>query len=489
ETEQKKRIALLFNDNHVNQEMQLALNKLLNNQMSNGAWAWFQGGPSNRYITQHIMAGLGHLRQLNAGLADEKAQLLEDRGLAYLDGEFVTEYEEMKKHMDNINNDHLSSLQIHYLYLRSFFKDQPAPNKVEEVVQFYLGQARKYWTKKSLFEKGMLALVFHRKDMASEAKKIMLSLKENSIISEELGMYWKDNAASWHWQQSPIETQALMIEAFSEIGRTDPLHNQNIEHLKIWLLKNKQTNNWQSTKATTEAIYALLLQGNDWLSITDAVSVNMGGNSVGPWDIGSTTKENTPFEAGSGYFQTSWNGNEIKPEMAEVQLGKKGTGAAWGALYWQYFEDLDKITPAKSPLQLQKKLFLKRNTDLGEELQEITEDTQLNVGDLIKARIVVKVDRAMEFIHLKDMRAAGLEPVNVISQYKWQDGLGYYESTKDATTNFFFDTLPKGIYVFEYDLRVNNSGDFSNGTSNIQSMYAPEFSSHSEGIRIHIMEK
>jgi uncharacterized protein YfaS (alpha-2-macroglobulin family) len=170
--------------------------------------------------------------------------------------------------------------------------------------------------------------------------------------------------------------------------------------------------------------------------------------------------------------------------MAEVQIGKKGEGIAWGALYWQYFEDLDKISSAETPLKLRKKLFLKKNTDTGAELSEITKTTDLKVGDLVRVRIELRSDRAMEFVHMKDMRAAGFEPINVFSQYKWQDGLGYYESTKDASTNFFFDFLPKGVHVFEYDLRVNNAGEFSNGITTIQSMYAPEFSSHSEGVRV-----
>ena len=176
--------------------------------------------------------------------------------------------------------------------------------------------------------------------------------------------------------------------------------------------------------------------------------------------------------------------------MGEVKLTKKGDGIAWGSLYWQYFEDLDKIIPiaigTETPLKLKKKLFLKQNTDLGEDISEIRDNTNLKVGDLVRVRIELRSDRNMEFIHMKDMRASGLEPVNVISKYKWQDGLGYYESTKDASTNFFFDYLPKGVYVFEYDLRVNNAGNMSNGISTIQSMYAPEFSSHSEGVRINI---
>jgi uncharacterized protein YfaS (alpha-2-macroglobulin family) len=211
------------------------------------------------------------------------------------------------------------------------------------------------------------------------------------------------------------------------------------------------------------------------------VDIVLGDQKIDPGKI-----EDVKVEAGTGYFKTSWNGNEIKPNMATAKISKKGKGIAWGALYWQYFEELDKITSAKTPLSLKKKLFLKKNTDTGEEITEITSKTKLELGDLIRVRIELRSDRAMEFVHMKDMRASGLEPINVISQYKWQDGLGYYESTKDASTNFFFDYLPKGIYVFEYDLRVNNKGDFSNGITTIQSMYAPEFSSHSEGIRVTI---
>ncbi|MEO8773825.1 MAG: hypothetical protein ABI263_01080, partial [Gelidibacter sp.] len=148
--------------------------------------------------------------------------------------------------------------------------------------------------------------------------------------------------------------------------------------------------------------------------------------------------------------------------------------------------DLDKITFAETPLKLSKKLFLKTNTDKGEQIAEITSKTDLKVGDLVRVRIELRSDRAMEFLHMKDMRAAGFEPINVMSSYKYQDGLGYYESTKDAATHFFFDYLPKGIYVFEYDLRVNNSGNMSNGITTIQSMYAPEFKSHSEGIRVNV---
>ncbi len=486
ETEQKKRIALLFDLNKMKNQLQATNQKLVQNQLSNGAWSWFKGGRENRYITQHIITGFGHLKKLGVTTANNLQKRALKKAITFLDQAFVQEYNDIKRYNPKADytQDHLSYSQIHYLYMRSFFPEIKMSKEVSKITTYYLNQIQKYWLKRPLYAKGMMTLISYRANRLETTKEILNSLKETSITSEELGMYWKENTSSWHWYQAPIETQALLIEAFSEAGTTIQNQTENVsdlDNLKIWLLKNKQTNRWKTTKATTEAVYALLLQGSDWLSVTDMVAIEIGGKKIDPSKL-----EETKVEAGTGYFKTSWNTTEIKPEMASVTLTKKSEGIAWGAMYWQYFEDLDKITPAETPLQLSKKLFLKKNTDTGESLFEITNTNPLKLGDLVRVRIELKVDRPMEFVHLKDMRAAGFEPINVISSYKWQDGLGYYESTKDAATNFFFDYLPKGVYVFQYDLRVNNEGDFSNGISTIQSMYAPEFSSHSEGIRITV---
>lgn len=485
ETEQKKRIALLFDLNKMNSELTRAKQKLEANQMTSGAWSWFANNRENRFITQHIITGFGHLKQLNVSLSAVEGSSNNDtnqmikKALRYLDAEFVQEYNDIRKYNKDVdlNLDHLSHTQLHYLYMRSFFNDIKTSKEVNKVIVYYQSQIKKYWLKRSLYSKGMMSLIMHRADETITANKILKSLKENSITSEELGMYWKSNTSSWHWYQAPIETQSLLIEAFSEIEND----TETINNLKIWLLKNKQTNQWKTTKATTDAIYALLLQGSDWLSVTDMVDVIIGGQPIEPSKL-----ENVKIEAGTGYYKTAWNGSEIKTEQAEVTLTKKGKGIAWGSVYWQYFEDLDKITSAETPLKLKKKLFRKTNGDKGEVITEITKDTSLKVGDLVRIRIELRSDRAMEFVHMKDMRAAGMEPINVLSTYKYQDGLDYYESTKDASTNFFFDYLPKGIYIFEYDLRVSNAGNMSNGITTIQSMYAPEFTSHSEGVRVSV---
>ncbi|WP_150451046.1 alpha-2-macroglobulin family protein [Arenibacter lacus] len=486
ESEQKKRIALLFNLNKLKNEQNNSWQKLQQNQMPSGGWAWFNGGPENRFITQHILIGLGHLQKLTSaspsGITSPNPENEEQRPLItkafeYLDAQFLSEYERLKKYHTDLSKDHLSTTQLHYLYLRSLFPNHAMSEEVASIKEYYLKQALQYWTNKSLYSKGLLSLILYRNNHKEAAKKIIKSLDENSIISEEMGMYWKQNTASWDWNQAPVETQSLLIEAFSEINNNP----KQIDLLKLWLLKNKQTHHWTTTKATTKAIYSLLLQGSDWLVDSEAIEVQIGDQHINP-----ATLDNVKIEAGTGYYKTSWDRSEIKPAMATVQLNKKLEGSAWGTLTWQYFEDLDKISFADTPLKLRKKVFLRNHIPTGEELSEVSDTKPLKIGDLVRIRIELQVDRGMEFVHMKDMRASGLEPTTVLSSYQWQDGLGYYQSVKDASVNFFFDYLPKGVYIFEYDLRVNHSGDFSNGITTIQSMYAPEFSSHTEGLRLQV---
>lgn len=377
--------------------------------------------------------------------------------------------------------------------MRSFFPEYPVEKASQAAYNYFRKQTQTYWTSQSKYMQGMIALALSRTGDTKTPTAILRSLKETSIVNEESGMYWKNEKVGWFWHQAPTETQSLLIEAFQEIKTQDLASQQKtVDDLKTWLIKNKQTNTWKTTKATAEACYALLLPGTDWLSNEPVVEVKLGNGLLLTSSEGGGTE---PTEAGTGYFKKTIDGNEIDPTMGnisvKIQSSKvplQGDLGGWGAVYWQYFEDLDKITSSSTPLKLLKKLFVEKNTDRGPVLNPVNENDELHIGDKIKVRIELRIDRDMEYVHMKDMRASGLEPVNVLSEYKWQDGLGYYESTKDASTNFFFNYLPRGTYMFEYPLFVTHAGNFSSGITNIQCMYAPEFSSHSEGVRISVAE-
>jgi uncharacterized protein YfaS (alpha-2-macroglobulin family) len=255
--------------------------------------------------------------------------------------------------------------------------------------------------------------------------------------------------------------------------------------MKYWLLQQKRTQHWPTTKATADACYALLLNGSNWLSSQQTVSIQLGNYKI------NSAKEKA--EAGTGYFKEHISGDSVKPEMGNIQVTVNSQQSilspSWGAVYWQYFENLDNIKAAQTQLSISKGLFIERNTNQGPVLDKVSVLNILRPGDKLNMRIVIKTDRDLEYVHLKDMRAACLEPVNVLSGYQWQDGLGYYQTTKDASTSFFFDRLPKGTYVFEYPVFVTTAGNYSNGISTLECMYAPEFAAHSEGIRLLVKSK
>ncbi|HPT31239.1 MAG TPA: alpha-2-macroglobulin family protein, partial [Prolixibacteraceae bacterium] len=481
ETERKQRIGILFDLTRMAMEQEVALKKLADNQTVNGGWPWFPGMPESEYITRHIVAGLGHLIHLKSVDPEHNPKMGEmvQKAVAFLDQEMLNDFQELKKR-DTLfrKNNHLDASVVQYFYARSFFRDAyPFDDSLLEMVAFYQAQAVQHWTGLNNYLKAMTALFLNRMEDGKTARLILKSLGETALRNEELGMYWRNQTSGWFWHQAPIETQSMLIEAFDEVAGD----LKSVDELKVWLLKQKQTQDWKTTRATTEAVYALLLRGTSGLASNEQVKVTLGKEQVNPY-LSTQVKP----EPGTGYFKTSWDAAGISSDKGKVKVENPNATIAWGSLYWQYFEQLDKITKADSPLNVEKNLFVEVKSPTGLVLKAITADRPIRVGDKVVVRVILRTDRDMEYVHLKDMRASAFEPLNVLSGYRWQAGLGYYESTRDAATNFFIDYLPKGNYVFEYRLFATQKGEFSNGITSVQCMYAPEFAAHTEGIRIKV---
>ena len=482
EDEKKKNLALLFDLEKMKTSQEATFDKLKQKQKASGGFSWFDGSSESEYITRHILAGLGHLSKLNKTEDNiNKIDAIAKTGIPFLDNKFLEYYKNQTKNLKatkklvwiNPYSD------LHYLYTRSFYLEKyPLSDTLKKATKLYLETAKKDWLQYSLYEKGLAALTLNRFGESETAKKIIESLKETASNNEDWGMYWIANKAGWYWYQAPIETQALLIEAFAEVTHD----TKSVDAMKVWLLKNKQAKNWPTTKSTTEAVYALLMQGNEWLSVKDNTVIKIGNEKIFTKKLAENEKE-----AETGYMKLNWKADEVKKEMASISIQNKSNVPGFGGVYWQYFEDLDKIkNNSGAVLSVAKELYLKKSTLKGNQLEKITNKNTLQTGDLVTVRLIITAKEDMEFVHLKDMRASCFEPVNVLSEYQYKDRLGYYMSTKDAATHFFFDQINKGTYVIEYDIRVNNSGQFSNGITTIESMYAPEFTSHSKGIRVKV---
>jgi 5-hydroxyisourate hydrolase-like protein (transthyretin family) len=476
EGERKQRIGLLFDMQRMAGERAKALKQLRDAQLRNGAWPWFSGMQPSRWTTQQIVSGFGHLEKLGAAdlRPDGQTQAMLKQAVHWLDGEVEADYRRLRKdhseaELKQYTPDHSV---VQYLYTRSFFRRWSVDGATATAVNFYQQRLVATWLTFGLQEQAMIALALHRMGDTATAQLIMRSLGERATHSEELGMYWKNFQAGYFWWNFPVETDALLIEAFHEVAQDQTAVNE----LRLHLLKLKQTTDWKTTTATADACYALLLTGDDWLQDAGTPQITVGRVVVVP----------DKQEAGTGYFTKSWSAEEIKPDMGHVTVTTTADRAAWGALYWQYFEQMDKVTAAESPFSIRKQVLLKERGTDGAKLIALDKARALKPGDKLTVRIELRADRDMDYVHLKDLRASGLEPTETISGYRFQGGLGWYQSTRDAATDFFFDHMRAGTYVLEYDLRVAQAGDFSNGITTAQCMYAPEFAAHSEGVRIKV---
>jgi uncharacterized protein YfaS (alpha-2-macroglobulin family) len=464
EEQAKNNVANFFDRTRMENELSDAFKELKKRQMSSGSWPWFPGGRKSDHITLSVVTGFGRLR--NLGIKVDTSLAI--KAIRSLDLWMKERYEHIKRHNPHyLKHSWIDNASALYLYGRSFFlKERKISRDCREAIDFWLDQAAKHWTKlNNRMGEAHVALGLNRFEEYQVPKDIIKSLRERARHDEEMGMFWSDEEISWWWYRAPIETQALMIELFDEVASSE----EEVAKLKVWLLKQKQTQDWKTNRATADAVYALLIRGDELLNSTKLVQTKLGDYLVQPKKV----------EAGTGYYEQRFSGGRVKEKYGDVTITKLDKGIAWGGLHWQYFEDISKVTSHKTPLSLEKRLFVRRNTKSGPVIKPF-EQEKLSQGDTMVVRVVLRVDRDMEYVHMKDMRGCGTEPVNVLSKYKYQDGLAYYESTKDTATHFYFDYLPKGTYVFEYDLKIFHKGSYQAGMAEIECLYAPEFNSHSE---------
>jgi hypothetical protein len=488
ETEQRRRIAELFDTDRMESELAVSLKKLTQNQKPDGGWGWFNGMESDMYITRYIVSGFGKMRKMGVWKMDAETQTMLANAIEFLDEEMVKYYDRRALKEKDYTP---SWTDIHMSYVRSFWLDDfKLKGKSQTTYNLIVKLIRDKWTKLDASQKGLAAVVLNRSGFESDAKKVIVSLRETALHSEEFGTYWAMDKG-YYWHQAPIENHVMILEAFHEVVQDADV----VSEMNIWLLKQKQTQSWETTKATAEACYALLgMSSNDGrglprqtLTTQPLVSIQLGNETVDP-----RKDEDLKTEAGTGYFKTNWTKNSISSEMGNVTVTKENEGVAWGAVYWQYFEDLDKITGVTdNPIKMKREVMLLEDTENGPLMKSLGTGVRpyartLSVGDRVRVKITLETDRHMEYVHLKDMRAASFEPRKQLSGAEYQEGLSFYRSTTDAAMNFFFGYLPKGTFVFEYDLNVTQAGTFSNGISQLQCMYAPEFTTHSEGVKLEI---
>ena len=460
EAEQKQRIATLFDLNTMNSQLAVSVEKLGELQNADGAWSWYKGMQGSRYVTTQVMEMLVRLNALTHQDADSRMQPMIQKGFEYLGKQAAEEYKSMKEaEKKGAVGLRPSEQVLRYLYICALDGKAPVDEKVN---RYFIDKLSGEGKELTIYGKALGAIILQQAGKVAEAKLFMQSLMEYSVVTDEMGRYFDTPKARYSWFSYKIPTEVAAMEAIQRITKD----TKAIDEMKRWLLKQKQTQTWETPIATADAVYALMATGaSDLLANTGGVEITLGKEVI-----------RTPADDAIGYIKKTVSGDVMN--IKKVSVDKEGTGMGWGAVYAQYLESMDQISGQGNGLSVSRQLYK------GDEA--LNESAPLKVGDKITVRLTVKADRDMDFVQIKDDRAACMEPLQAVSGFRWSNGLGYYQATKDASTQFFIDQMRKGTYVIEYQVYVNRTGEYQAGIATVQSAYAPEFGGHTGGYRVMV---
>ena len=460
EAEQKQRIATLFDLNTMNSQLAVFVEKLGELQNADGAWSWYKGMQGSRYVTTQVMEMLVRLNALTHQDADSRMQPMIQKGFEYLGKQAAEEYKSMKEaEKKGAVGLRPSEQVLRYLYICALDGKAPVDEKVN---RYFIDKLSGEGKELTIYGKALGAIILQQAGKVAEARLFMQSLMEYSVVTDEMGRYFDTPKARYSWFSYKIPTEVAAMEAIQRITKD----TKAIDEMKRWLLKQKQTQTWETPIATADAVYALMATGaSDLLANTGGVEITLGKEVI-----------RTPADNAIGYIKKTVSGDVMN--IKKVSVDKEGTGMGWGAVYAQYLESMDQIGEQGNGLSVSRQLYK------GDEA--LNESAPLKVGDRITVRLTVKADRDMDFVQIKDDRAACMEPLQAVSGFRWSNGLGYYQATKDASTQFFIDQMRKGTYVIEYQVYVNRTGEYQAGIATVQSAYAPEFGGHTGGYRVMV---
>ena len=460
EAEQKQRIATLFDLNTMNSQLAVSVEKLGELQNADGAWSWYKGMQGSRYVTTQVMEMLVRLNALTHQDADSRMQPMIQKGFEYLGKQAAEEYKSMKEaEKKGAVGLRPSEQVLRYLYICALDGKAPVDEKVN---RYFIDKLSGEGKELTIYGKALGAIILQQAGKVAEARLFMQSLMEYSVVTDEMGRYFDTPKARYSWFSYKIPTEVAAMEAIQRITKD----TKAIDEMKRWLLKQKQTQTWETPIATADAVYALMATGaSDLLANTGGVEITLGKEVI-----------RTPADDAIGYIKKTVSGDVMN--IKKVRVDKEGAGMGWGAVYAQYLESMDQIGEQGNGLSVSRQLYK------GDEA--LNESVPLKVGDKITVRLTVKADRDMDFVQIKDDRAACMEPLQAVSGFRWGNGLGYYQATKDASTQFFIDQMRKGTYVIEYQVYVNRTGEYQAGIATVQSAYAPEFGGHTRGYRVMV---
>jgi uncharacterized protein YfaS (alpha-2-macroglobulin family) len=440
--------------------------KLESAQLANGAFPWWPGGNPDPYMTLYVLSGLAEARRYGVEVPQDMIQ----KALRYVNKEIPLLLKAEERDL---------ALVSFAAYVVTSF----SPKEYSEAQEGF--DAARSWVvflEKNIyaltpFGKAYLAYTYLRLGDKVKAGSVLDMAMDGSREDPIAGVYWMPEKYSWVWYSDTVEKHAFLLRTLQELRPTD----KRIPGMVQWLLFNRKGNVWKSTKASVAAVYALLdyLNQRGALASDEVFKVKWGNKTYS-----EVVKADDWLDKPIRWQE---NGFEIAPNMSKAVIEKEGKGLAFASMTWTY--STDQIPEASSPgmLELERKFYRRAKEGDSYHLKPLKSGEEVSVGDQVEVQLKINTRSQFEYMHLKDLKAAGFEAETLLSGWKY-DPIGFYEEPRDSLTNFFIGWLPHGEYILRYRLRPTKPGVYRIGAATLQSMYAPDMTAHSAGFIINVVE-
>lgn len=421
-----------FSRKDLQRTMSSALKNLQKLQTADGSFQW---GPwssgGNLWTTASVLDFMSTLKR--CGYLPDKADInrLLTAAVKYYDKE-------------------VRDVDMTYAIIRPAFKEVPQSLNGQSVTQKTLQYINRNWKRMDIGTKAQAATTLHFNGADHMARTVMESVDQFGTQTPSKGYEFK-NVTS-------LQTYAWLLEAYAGI---DP-KSEHVDGIRQYLIVRRQATDWGNSAITSWIVNAMVTSGTPWATPAQGTVVRLQDGVM----------QFTPAER-MGTLTTEVSGPSMTLEMS----GKTPSYGAVTATYVQPMADVKAFSDGK--IYVEKELLVQDRAT--SKYKHVDRNTALKIGDRVKVVITVKSDRPMSHVTVTDDRAAALEPVDQLPGYVYADGVCAYRENRDSATNLYLDYLPKGTYLFKYELTVNNAGVFSTGLATVTCTQAPTLTAHSSG--------
>ncbi len=444
--------------------LEFALERLTREQNPDGGWGWFSGMDSNPLVTAYAVLGLIEAR--DAGFEVDQAMI--DRALNFVQHDYIRPNVETSRWRLN--------RQAFYFYVLA--RDgKGSLDDFNALLEWRLNM--------SYMSRAYLLMAYHELFPNDPAVNDLISDLNTAAIISSTGAHWEEEWLDWWNWTSNTRTTAVILNA---LVRTDP-DSELLPNAVRWLMVARRGDHWETTQETAWAVMAL----TDWMVLTGELEGNY------TYDV-ALNREG--LAEGTVTPDTVRDGQVLRVAVSDLLLDEvnrlvfvrdEGPGVLYYTAHMNLRLYASEVDALNRGVMVNREYFIDGDRD--------NPVTSAVVGDVVTVRLTITLTQDVYYFVLEDPIPAGTEPVDtsllttsqfadgpslrpVGDEWFWYWGWWLFDRTemRDEQVNLYADFLPRGTYVYTYQIRASVPGEFQTMPAEGYAFYFPEVFGRTKGM-------